>query len=364
MKTDNKNIDLILWKGQRFSKAEFLDFLKREKERVSEAWELRIFHFAEEWLEERNKFFKVETSGSTGPPKEIAISRSQMIASAKATANYLGLKRGDSALMILPADFIAGKMMIVRALVLGLDFHYEEPKIDVLQKVKRKYDFCAAIPLQIQNAIDLHCHEQLELLQKVIIGGASLSKPYLEDLQRIKSRFFATYGMTETITHIALKPLNGALKTNHFKCLPDVHIDRDERDCLRIISSRLPQKITITNDRVELISENEFIWLGRVDLVINTGGLKIQAEALEEQIKEILDVELMIGFREDSELGQRLVLLIEGEGIATASEIRDKLHQILPKNKQPKEILFISQLYRTTNQKINRIQNLEWISKH
>lgn len=358
-----KRSNTIQWFGRIYSKPEFLAFLKNEKWRNPEEWELEILNFACDWLDESNELFFVSTSGSTGKPKNISITRSQMIDSAFATADYLNLKEGQSSLLILPAQFIAGKMMIVRALVLGLDFYYLEPKVDVLLQINREYDFCAAIPLQIQKVMKSNVPEKLDLLSEMIIGGAALANEDITKLQDLKTHFYATYGMTETITHIAMKPLNGSHASQSYQCLPGVSIDQDDRDCLKIFSQRLPQEITVTNDRIELINKKEFILLGRVDAIINSGGLKIQAEELEELIKANLDLEIMIGYKEDKTLGQKLVLLIEGqEEKFDKQEIQEQLKKILAKNKVPKEILFMDHLFRTPNQKLNRAQNQAWIS--
>ena len=358
-----KSSNKIKWFGDIYSKSDFLSFLKKEKQRNLEEWELEILNFSFEWLDEKNKFFLVATSGSTGKPKSISISRYEMINSALATADYLKLKEGQSSLLILPAQFIAGKMMIVRALILGLDFYYLEPKTDILLQIDRKYDFCAAIPLQIQKVLNSNVPEKLDLFTEVIIGGAALANEDIVKLKDFSTHFYATYGMTETITHIAMKPLNGSRASKSYQCLPGISIDQDDRDCLRIYSQRLPQEITMTNDRVELINEKEFLLLGRVDAVINSGGLKIQAEQLEELIKENLNLEIMIGYREDKTLGQKLVLLLEGQAEEfDKQELQEKLTKILAKNKVPKEILFIPKLFKTPNQKLNRTQNQTWIS--
>lgn len=359
---DNKT---VRWFGKIYSKSEFLVFLKREKQRSIEDWELEILNFSEEWMNEKNESFLVSTSGSTGAPKEISISRKHMIESAKATGAFLHLKEGQSSLLILPAQYIAGKMMIVRALVLGLDFYYLEPKVNILLHIDHKYDFCAAIPLQIQKVLNSTHSGKLDLFEKVIIGGAALSNEDSMKLKDYSTRFYATYGMTETITHIAMKPLNASCASLSYQCLPGVSIDQDERECLRIYSQRLPQEITITNDRVKLINKKEFFLLGRVDAVINSGGLKIQAEELEELIKEKLGLEIMIGAKEDKTLGQKVVLLIEGQAEKfDKQEIQTQLKQTLAKNKVPKEILFIPKLFKTPNQKLNRAKNSDWILKN
>ncbi len=349
----------ILWFGKAYSKTEFHTFLNEKVRRSLQDWELEILKFTKEWLDEKNEWFMVSTSGSTGKAKDISISRKQMIESALSTGEYLNLEKGQSALLILPAQFIAGKMMIVRALVLGLDFYYLEPKLGILKQLDRKYDFCAVIPLQIQKVLNT---KQLELFSEVIIGGAAIGNEDITKLQGFDTRFYATYGMTETVTHIAIKPLNGTRISPFYHCLPGISIDRDDRECLRIFSQRLPQKITVTNDRVEMINASTFKLLGRVDAVINSGGLKIQAEEIEELIKEKLGLVSMLGYREDKALGQKMVLLVEGEEKELDKlNIQAQLEDILDKNKVPKEILFVKELFRTPNNKINRAKNQEWI---
>jgi len=349
----------ILWKGNSYSPKEFIAFLKDCLSQSIEEWEKDILIFSLEWMNEEKIEFSIQTSGSTGESKAIQLSRNQMLQSALATGEYLNLKLGDKALLALPAQFIAGKMMIVRALVLGLDLYYLPPKINVLEISDQEYAFTALIPPQIQYAIDHQLDLQIEKIGKVIIGGAALSRAYQEKIKELSSEFYATYGMTETITHIAMKRLNGPRVEEYFQCLPGISVDKDENDCLRIFSERLPSEITHTNDRVKLISDQSFEVLGRVDFVINSGGLKIQPEEIEEKLRSLLNYEFMIGYRDDLMLGQKLVLIIEAqEAQVDQLYLLQNMKQLLAKNKMPKEIVFVPKLIRTQNHKLDRSRNV------
>jgi len=353
----------ILWEGRSYSVRAFRTYIKSKLGQAKD-WKQEIYGFAEEWLDEEKDEFLVPTSGSTGKAKKIMIHRSQMIQSAISTGDYLKLKPGNKALFALPAQFIAGKMMMVRAFVLGLDLYCFPPKVSVLLEVKHPFEFAALIPLQIQFGLDAQLISKIELLGQIIIGGAPLAESYTEQLIGIKSQCYATYGMTETITHIAMKKLNGKNVSPYIECLPGISVEVDEKDCLQIFSDRLPQKITTTNDRVRIMSNVQFEVLGRADFVINSGGLKIQPEEIEEKLRSLLDQSFMIGYKSDSILGQKLVLMIEAdEEQVDLKELQLKMDEVLPKNKIPKEMVFVDTLFKTENYKIDRLKNLELLSK-
>lgn len=351
--------NIILWQGHAYTKVQLEEHLQLQCAQNREAWEKELLLFTLEWLDEKKEEFQVSTSGSTGNAKQITLSREQMILSALATGAYLDLKAGDKALLTLPARFVAGKMMIVRALVLGLDLYYLSPQVKVLDGLEQAFQFCALIPLQLQYAMDHQGVENIEKIEKIIIGGAPLSQDDIARTRTVKSQIWATYGMTETITHIAMKKLNGNDASGCYSCLPGINVDSDEQDRLRIYSDRLPLKVTRTNDRVHLISDSAFEVLGRADFVINSGGLKIQPEEIEEKLRSLFEVALMIGYRADEALGQKLVLMLEGqETQVDLVQIGHQMRALLPKNWIPKEIVFVEELFRTENQKLDRPRNL------
>jgi len=286
-----------------------------------------------------------------------------MIASAFATVKYLDLKENDKALLCLPAKFIAGKMMLVRALVSGMDLYLQEPNLDALIKNDKKIDFCAAIPLQIQKALDDNHLEKIENFEQIIIGGAALGDSYIKQLEDVNTQCFASYGMTETITHIALQKLNGKSKANHFECLPGIKVEKDNRDCLLIKSERFAQKEFHTNDLVHILSPTSFKLLGRLDDIINTGGLKIIPQDIEGKITHLMNEPFMIGYRRDKKLGQKLVLLVEtGEKTEDKDELLAHIKSVIPSNQSPKEIEFIPKLFMTENNKLDRKKNNEYLN--
>jgi O-succinylbenzoic acid--CoA ligase len=346
---------MILWQGISYSKEEFIRLLEIQlTENSIEEWERSIFHFTLEWLDERNELFEVKTSGSTGKPKRIQLTRQQMIGSALATQTFLDLKPGDKALLVLPAQFIAGKMMIVRALEIGMDLYFYPPQVSVLEEVKRPFDFAALIPLQVQYALNKGLVSHLNGLKKMIIGGAALHPKYIAQLQTIETQIYATYGMTETITHVAMRDLKDSQSSYH--ALPGILFDVDENNCLQIFSDRLPQKNIQTNDVVKLLSEKSFLLMGRSDFIINSGGLKIQIEEVENKISTILDKEFVLVGIQDENLGQALVLVIQGASHSfNEQSLFEEMKNILPKNHLPKKIYYVDQLPRTANHKFDRL---------
>lgn len=349
---------MFLWKGKKYNLKDFELFLKGRLLDHIEEWEKAIVSFALEWINHENQYFKVKTSGSTGKQKTIQLSRQQMIESAMATQKFLNLKYGDSALLVLPVDFIAGKMMIVRALEIGMDLYYFPPQVSVFNKIDRPYDFAAFIPLQIQFAIDAGQTEKLNYLNISIIGGAPLSDKYIAAIKNIKSDIYATYGMTETITHIAMKDLKQ--EPSSYKALPGIEFSVDSNNCLQIKSDRLPESFIKTKDVVQLTSSTTFDFIGRFDHIINSGGLKIIPEEIEEFCQKILGEDVFAGYQKDPRLGQKLVLVLESEK-QNETNIIKKLKGEIPKNKIPGKVFFIQSFIRTENQKINRKKMQDWI---
>ena len=308
---------------------------------VGEEWQNQIKDFINEYL--NNDFIKAHTSGSTGTPKEIILPKKAMQQSARLTGKFLDLKKGDFALLCLPVQYIAGKMMIVRAIELGLKLICIEPKSIV--KINQKVDFSALTPMQAEKSL-----ESLALMNKVILGGSPVSDTLENKLKNIDSTFYETYGMTETITHIALRKLNSE---TCFTTLDEVNISLEDRNCLKIKTPYFKEEI-ITNDVVEILQDNQFRWLGRVDNIINSGGIKINPEEIENILKPYIDSAFVVLGKKDKLLGEKLILVIEGK-----EKPLNFPKNILPKNKTPKEIYFIIQFPRTQSGKIKRKEALD-----
>lgn len=337
-----------------------LDFSKNKNEVLGQSSiiDSKIFSFLEEWFSSKETIL-VQTSGSTGTPKIIEVEKQKMLNSAQMTCDFLGLKQGDLALLCLPTEYISGKMMLVRAILQELKIIIKEPSLTPLQNLYTPIDFCAMTPLQVENSLD-----KIHLIKNLIIGGAKVSENLIKKIKCQLStinRIYETYGMTETLSHIALKQIF-PVQDDFFTILDGMKISQDERDCLVINASKLTGNKLITNDLVELKNDKEFRFLGRVDNVINSSGVKIIPEMLEALVKKTISNELVFIGLPDDVLGQKLVLVIEGE------ETKNIIHQLSTINYQksfwrPKEIIFIEKIPRLPNGKVNRLGLLDLLNQ-
>ena len=350
MKTNNIHINFQL-NGISFSSTE-------EVILFSASISKELVNFLIEWFS-KDDFIIVNTSGSTGKPKKIELKKEFMLNSAIATGKYFNLPNKTTALCCLPIDFIAGKMMLVRALTLGWHLDVVVSNSNPLEFIEKEYNFSAMVPLQVDKSID-----RLHLIQKLIIGGGEVSSKLQEKLQEVSTQAFATYGMTETITHIAVQKLNNFSLTevpvaSKYKILPNVQISLDYRNCLVINAPKVSSEIIVTNDVVEITSETEFIWKGRFDNVINSGGIKLHPEVIEKKLASVIQSRFFVAGIPDEKLGEKLILIIEGENnLVISNEVRN-LKKVLSKFEIPKEIFFISKFMETTTGKIQRNSTLK-----
>ncbi|MEM6717802.1 MAG: AMP-binding protein [Bacteroidota bacterium] len=319
--------------------------------------EQTIGDFLIDWLDEKT-YVEVLTSGSTGTPKPIRLDKQAMIHSALATGDFFGIRPGNSALQCLPSNFIAGKMMLVRAMILGLSLDLVAPTSNPLANLEKHYDFCAMIPLQVENSL-----ENLAKIDTLIVGGAPVSSALLESLQDVSTKVFATYGMTETITHIAAKLLNHLSegKKANYQTLPNIHISTDDRDCLVVDAPRISAEKIVTNDVVELISETEFVWLGRHDNVINSGGIKLHPEQLEEKLSTIINTRFFMTPTADAQLGEKLILILEdtAQNIDTSAILKSITDsKKFSKFEIPKAIYIVEKFTETETGKVQRAQTV------
>jgi O-succinylbenzoic acid--CoA ligase len=319
--------------------------------------------FCQAWLS-GEKTFVQQTSGSTGLPKKIELSREQMHASAMATGAFFEVNTETKLLCCLNPEYIAGKMMLVRAMVWNCPIWLVAPEGDPLTRIDFAPDFVAMVPIQVEKSIrSTSSLRKLQEVNAVIIGGAPLSETLKSELVKQHVPAYQTYGMTETVSHITLAKITK--ETLLYETLPGVNIGQDERGALWTQSPMSgPEKIQ-TNDLVELKSANSFIWLGRTDFVINSGGVKLHPELLEQKT-EILMQQFFPGCRffffgeKDEKLGQKLVLVVESEPNPYKSEkLKSALANNLGKFEVPKEIYFIEQFSWTANGKINRFQTFQ-----
>ncbi len=329
--------------GKYFGKDELCVFANEIKS-SEEEYKQQLAKFILEWFDDKN-YVELTTSGTTGTPKTIRLQKNAMVNSALATAEFFNVKANCKALHCLPTQYIAGKMMLVRALVLGWDLDLVKPNNHPLDGNTKTYDFAAMVPLQVEKSlIELH------RVRKVIIGGAKLNSTLADALKQLSTEVYETYGMTETITHIAAKKV----QDNAFSVLPGIHISTDQRNCLVIDAPRLSDEKIITNDVVEILEENKFVWLGRFDNVINSGGVKLFPEKIEERLSGKITHRFFVIGKEDATLGEKLVLVIESEPY----EIEKSVFDTLDKYEKPKEVLFVPKFSETETGKIKRADSI------
>ena len=309
-----------------------------------------IYSFFIDWFNQE-EYLVVTTSGSTGKPKPISLKKEFMKNSAIATGNFFNVKEGTKALLCLSADYIAGKMMLVRALTLGWSLDVVSVDSNPLSKIKEDYDFSAMVPMQLQNSL-----QDLHRIKKLIVGGGVVSNTLISKIQDNQTQIFATYGMTETITHIAVKKLNNFKeKPVFYQSLPNVEIGIDHRSCLVIKALKVSDELVVTNDVVQLVSDNQFEWLGRFDNIINSGGVKLNPEKIEEKLSQIIHDRFFVIGLPDEILGEKLILIVEGEKYdLSLSDVKG-----LSKYEIPKEVHFLSNFIETETQKIQRKKTLE-----
>ncbi|MEN1785258.1 MAG: AMP-binding protein [Bacteroidota bacterium] len=313
-----------------------------------ESYKNAVGDFLLDWLSPSD-FITTTTSGSTGNPKRIRLSKVHMKNSALATGAYFALEAGDKALLCLSANYIAGKMMLVRALVLGLSLDVIAPSSQPLEGLKSYYDFVAMVPLQVSSSL-----AQLKQIKILIVGGAPITSTLRKQLYLITTSVYETYGMTETVSHIAVKPVNKE-DTVGFEILPQVEITQDHRGCLVIKAPQVASQTIFTNDIVALLDETHFSWLGRWDNVINSGGIKLFPEQIEEKLAPFIKQRFFVAGMPDKKLGDQMVLVIEGSAIPVNKLLETiRVSRVLAKYEMPRTVFFKDCFIETETGKIRR----------
>jgi O-succinylbenzoic acid--CoA ligase len=318
--------------------------------------------FISDWLGGRESFDQ-KTSGSTGSPKNIQISRSLMETSARQTLNYLGLKRGGTAMLCISTKYIGGKMVLVRALVNKMNIILSEPSSNPMDNYDIKgqeISLCSMVPLQVQTVLKKEGQGAFQNISTILIGGATIRTLLEKDLSEIQStRFFHTYGMTETVSHIALREI-GKAPVNTYTVLPGNAIQLSPDQTLEVNGPVTDNRWITTNDIIEQISDSQFLYLGRLDNVINSGGIKVNPERLESKLSETLQSlgynEFIRSSAQDSSLGEIIILLIEGEATSSEKTILKSIADYagLEQHTKPRRVYFIPSFVRTENGKIRR----------
>ncbi len=358
LKINHKEISYENIINKKFSNSDFSEY------------EMKTLIFCQNWLKEKENF-TVNTSGSTGKPKPININRNKMITSAKLTGEFLNLKSNDKEFICLSSEYIAGMMMIVRGFVLDLDINIFDVSSNPLKNIKDKFDFSAFVPMQLYEIIK-NTPEKIELLnlmKNIIIGGGAINYNLEKELINLKGNVYNTYGMTETITHIALRKINGDNRKEYFTCLKGVNISQDTRGCLVINSDITNNQEIVTNDLVEILSEKDFKVIGRIDNIINSGGIKIQAETIEIAIDKVLfnlklNLRFFVSSLIDEKYGHIVITAFESKKIDLDLEnkVLSNLKKILKKYEIPKKILYTEKFQETETGKIDKIKTMKTFS--
>ena len=308
--------------------------------------------FLAEW-HDPSPFLEVQTSGSTGTPKRMRVRKDRMLNSARLTCDYLGLKKGDKALLCMPLRYIAGKMMVVRSLYAGLDLEVREPSGHPLADWgDTPLRFAAMIPLQVYNTLRVpEERKRLEQTDILIIGGGAIDTALEQEIRQMPNTVYSTYGMTETLSHVALRRLNGPEASPYYHPFPSVALSLSPDNTLVIDAPLVCDERLVTNDVARLLPDGSFAIIGRKDNIINSGGIKIQIEEVEERLRPYLDRPYAITAAPDPRLGEAVVLLLASN---LRGEMLTEVLASLPKYLRPRHIIKVSEIPQTGSGKIDR----------
>ena len=320
-------------------------------------------NFLDEWNND-SEYVEVKTSGSTGEPKRMMVEKRRMLNSARITCDFLGLKPGDTALLCMSTDYIAGKMMVVRSIERGLKLISVEPSGHPLANnyqlsiVNCQLDFAAMVPMQVYNSLQVpEERERLMAIRHLIIGGGAIDDAMEAELRTFPNAVWSTYGMTETLSHIALRRISGPEASEWYIPFPTVKLSTTDEGCLVIDAPEVCADTLTTNDIVELKPDGRFRVMGRKDNVICSGGIKIQIEEVERELKPYVRVPYIISKKKNEKFGEIVVLLTEGD----TDEARAICEEHLPKYHRPKLYQHIDQIPLTETGKPARKKILELI---
>jgi o-succinylbenzoate---CoA ligase len=315
--------------------------------------EKELAGFLEEWYGSK-PYIEATTSGSTGTPKTIRLEKEFISESALRTVNYFGLKEGDRVLHCLPTRYIAGKLMVVRALIGNLKLYTAAPETDFSFLQKEKFHFAAMVPLQVSKILEAEPSPGawLQNLDQLLIGGSALPHSLETRLKDIPTLCFSSYGMTETATHIALRKINGDGADGYYHCLEGIKVQLSENGCLQIFMPGLPQQPLTTTDLAEVTDDHTFKILGRADHVIISGGIKYLPEQLERKLQPFIKQPFMISYLPHETLGSQLVLILAGtENLKEKKTLQEICRKHLTRYEQPRKIIFIKEIPLTPNGK-------------
>ncbi len=317
--------------------------------------------FLQNWLDEKQDI-ALQTSGSTGKPKTLVFPKQALIKSAERTCLFFQLPQGTRALLALSPSFVAGKMMWVRALHCGWSLDVIKPASHL--EIRKTYDFSALVPMQVKSSPGI-----LSRIKKLIIGGAPVDNVLQKKIEKSPNEVFLTYGMTETLTHVAVQALTekaskriGENDKNWFHTLPGIEVSLNENGCLVIHSPFLHYSPVVTNDLAEIKDNTTFKWLGRKDFVINSGGVKLIPEQIEKKLEPYISSRYIISSIPDEILGEKVVLVVEKETPAHPEDIYEKAG--LSRFEKPKQVITLTRFPRTHSGKIKRKEIITKLRKY
>ncbi|MDW8273736.1 MAG: AMP-binding protein [Chitinophagales bacterium] len=341
--------------------------LKNIKEKLQDDslkdWERDVYTFAEAFLNQKNNSFSVFTSGSTGAPKLIKLTRTQLETSARATIRFFDLKEGDTALLALPANKIAGRMMIVRSILAKMNLYCVPLSSNPVNSITKEqfFDFTAFTPMQLAHALkDNATRSKTENFKTILLGGAEVQPELMKQILKLKNNIYQSYGMTETASHIALRKLNGSDRSQTYQTLEAITVSTDERNCLVIHAPYLSNNPIITNDLCKVYSPKEFEWIGRWDNIINSGGIKISPEIIEHKLAPLFEERFFVTGVPDELFGEKVVMALESKKVDPEKLKKIKLAAcaLLEKYEVPKQIILVSRFKETETGKILRKDSL------
>ena len=301
-------------------------------------------------FQDSDAYIEVQTSGSTGVPKRMLVEKSRMLASARRTNDFLGLQPGDVAIVCLPVEYIAGKMMVVRALERNLRMEVVTPSSNPLKDFDANrlgaQTLLAITPHQFAEILaDERASHILKRVSHIIIGGGALPERVEQKAKDLPGNVYATYGMTETLSHIALRRINGEHPETHFFPLEGVRLSQDTEGCMIVFDPQTNNAPLHTNDLVELLPDGRFRILGRRDNVVCSGGIKLQIEEIEHKLAAVIPVPFMLTYVKDERLGQALTMLYTGD--ISPSELHQLCAARVGRYEVPKHFFRVSTLPMT-----------------
>lgn len=324
-------------------------------------WEFELFLFLKDWFSSAETI-EAQTSGSTGEPQTIQLAKTTMEQSAHRTIEYFGLQAENRILLSLPCRFIAGKMMVVRAIVGQMNLVTIDPASDFDFLLNETFDFGAMVPNQIFKLLEMPSgKEKIENIRNLLIGGSAIQANLEAQISKLKNRVVSTYGMTETASHIAIRELSGQKRSDIYHCLPGIFVTANKNDCLQIHVPEMDEPLQ-TKDIAEVISPTSFRVLGRADDVIISGGIKYWPETVERKLEAAIYGRFVISSLPDEKLGEKLVLVIEGRPIQIEL-IQQKIADLLSPFERPKAVFFLDNFPETKNGKVKRNEIKEAIRR-